>query len=219
MPSKRKDGSKSKTKGTRPKSGARLPLLQEKGRREKAFEVFLNAYRLSGMKQRSAALAGVSCRAIQKWRQEFPEFEERFEDAHAEYVESLKEEVHRRAVIGWDEPVFQKGECVGTIRKYDSNLLMFLTKQAEPSFRDSSAAAQVNIANTVANNNTINSTHRIIEDADWYGNDAHDLATKAITTHAPSAALTSEIQTTGLRETLEQNSNGNAGSIEGARIA
>jgi hypothetical protein len=48
----------------------------------------------------------------------------------------LVAEAWRRAVDGWEEPVFQKGEEVGRVRKFDSLLLMFLIKQRDPSFRE-----------------------------------------------------------------------------------
>lgn len=40
-----------------------------------------------------------------------------------------------RFVDGWDEPVFYKGEQIGTIRRFDNTIGMFLIKQADPSFR------------------------------------------------------------------------------------
>lgn len=209
---------KSRVKGKRKKSGARLPALEEKGRREKAFEVFLASYRITGKVQRSAALAGVSCRAIQKWRQEFPEFEEEFRESHIAWVEHLKTEIYRRAVEGWDEPVYQKGELVGTVRKFDSKLLMYLTSQADPSFRTIQPAAQVNIANALTTTtNNIHGNVTIIEDSDWYGNKAHNMAAEAATAHLTDSSLTSEIQTSRLRETVEQDGNGDAGGTAGAR--
>lgn len=209
---------KSRTKGTRKKSGSKLPLLEEKGRRDKAFEVFLRAYSMTGKVQHSAALAGVSCRAIQKWRREIPEFEEQFQVAHIEWVEVLKTEIHRRAVEGWDEPVFYKGDCCGTVRKYDSKLLMYLTSQADPSFRTIQPAAQVNIANAVSSTtNNIHGDVTIIEREDWYGNEAHNLAAKAPAAHLADTAVSGEIQASRLREAVEQDGDGIVSSTEGAR--
>lgn len=215
MPSKRKNGTKSKQKGSRPKSGSRLPALEEKGRRDKAFEVFLKAYSRTGRKHDSAEMAGVSCRSIQKWRDEFPEFEEAFQSAHGKWADLLKSEVFRRAVDGWEEPVYYKGEMVGTIRKYDSNLLMFLMKQADSSFKEN-YQTQVNVANRV-NQTTIHGNVTIIEDSDWYGNRAHDMASEAVTAQSPGAHVPCEVQVVGLRETVEQDGNDDVGGTEGAR--
>lgn len=215
MPSKRKDGTKSRAKGTRPKSGSRLPALEEKGRREKAFEVFLSAYRKTGKKQDSAELAGVSCRAIQKWRDEYPDYEERFQEAHQAWVEVLTTEAFRRGVEGWDEPVYQKGGLVGTVKKFDSYLLMQLLKKADPSFKESGNTS-VSVANQV-NQTTIHGNVTIIEDSDWYGNKAHDMAAEAIAAHSSVPLVGCEVQAAGSRETLEQDGCNDASGSSGAR--
>jgi hypothetical protein len=51
------------------------------------------------------------------------------EDYRAEVRAS---EAHKRAVDGWKEPVFWKGEPVGSIRKFDNRLLEFLMKADDP---------------------------------------------------------------------------------------
>jgi len=55
-----------------------------------------------------------------------------FEDGR----DSLVEVATCRFVDGWEEPVYQKGELVGFIRKYDNRLGEFLIKQRDPTFRD-----------------------------------------------------------------------------------
>jgi hypothetical protein len=40
----------------------------------------------------------------------------------------LEAEARRRAVQGWDEPVFHQGRKVGTIRKYSDRMLEILLK-------------------------------------------------------------------------------------------
>ena len=44
----------------------------------------------------------------------------------------LEDEARRRAVDGVDEPVFQQGKQVGTIRKHSDTLLIFLLKGIRP---------------------------------------------------------------------------------------
>lgn len=64
-------------------------------------------------------------------------FKAAFDESYKAGTEALIDEAKRRAVEGWDEPKFNKdGERVGTIRKYDSTLLMFLIKQRDPSYRE-----------------------------------------------------------------------------------
>ncbi len=61
-----------------------------------------------------------------------------WEEAREEAADHLEDEARRRAVDGWDEPVYGSGGTgvgtveVGTIRKYDSTLLIFLLKGARP---------------------------------------------------------------------------------------
>lgn len=52
-----------------------------------------------------------------------PEFAAAWADALQEACGSVEMEIHRRAVEGWEEPVYQKGELVGTVTKYSDRLL------------------------------------------------------------------------------------------------
>lgn len=64
------------------------------------------------------------------------EFAAAFDEARECGIEVLKDEAHRRAYDGVEEPVFYQGEEVARIRKYSDTLLMFLIKQADPSYRE-----------------------------------------------------------------------------------
>ena len=72
------------------------------------------------------------------------------EDFAAQWREALEEgsdlldaEARRRAVTGIDEPVFYKGEVVGSITKYSDSLLMFLLRAHRPQmFRDGGKVEQ-----------------------------------------------------------------------------
>ncbi len=55
-----------------------------------------------------------------------------FSFARQQAVEVLEIEARRRAVDGWEEPVYQGGELVGTKRKFSDILLIFLLKAANP---------------------------------------------------------------------------------------
>jgi hypothetical protein len=82
------------------------------------------------------------------WLQDDPEYAAAFTQADEEATERLIEEVHRRGFLGWEEPVtYQGGFCYEklangrkkqvAIRKFDSNLAMFLLKAKRPEqFRD-----------------------------------------------------------------------------------
>jgi len=70
--------------------------------------------------------------------------------------ELRESEAHERAVEGWDEPVYQRGAQVGSIRRFDNRLLEFLLKADNPGkYREQS---QVNIQNNVVS--TVVEFHR-----------------------------------------------------------
>lgn len=61
-----------------------------------------------------------------------PEFAAAWSDALQEACANVESEIHRRAVEGWEEPVFQRGELVGTITKYSDRLLELRAKGLMP---------------------------------------------------------------------------------------
>lgn len=185
--------------------------------RSEKMATFLNCYKVTGRVNESCYLSRVDRTTLRKWQETYPDFVEEYEQAEQCYLESLEKEVHRRGVEGWDEPVYQMGMKVGSKRKYDSTLLLALLKSKKPEYRDGTS---VNIANAISNQTTnINGNVTIIEDADWYGNDAHDLAAEASASHAASPVVPGEVQTTGVRKTVEQNGNGDDGGVKRTRKA
>ena len=59
-------------------------------------------------------------------------------DAKEAAADVLEGEGFRRAVRGWDEPVFYEGRRVGSKRRYSDQLLTLLLKAARPDkFRES----------------------------------------------------------------------------------
>src|SRR5262249_47984425 len=63
-------------------------------------------------------------------------FRDQMQDAYDQGTDLIRDEIRRRAVDGWDEPVFQKGELVGHIRRYDSRLLELEAKKRDPGYRE-----------------------------------------------------------------------------------
>lgn len=86
------------------------------------------------MKLAACEAAGITLSSLAKARAQDVEFEEDFNTAITAYKESLEVEAHRRAVDGWDEPVFSPkfGDQIGTVRKYDSRLLETLLRANIP---------------------------------------------------------------------------------------
>lgn len=71
-------------------------------------------------------------RCLYVWKQNDPVFAEGWRAAIEQSCDMLEEEAIRRGVEGWDEEVYQKGQLVGTVRKYDPNLLMRLMAGRRP---------------------------------------------------------------------------------------
>lgn len=98
---------------------------------------FLNTLALTGNVTRAADEAGVNRRTAYEWREGWPEFAAAWRDAIEQATDALEAEARRRAVEGWDEPVFHKGERTGVIRKYSDRMLEILLKGHRPAFRES----------------------------------------------------------------------------------
>jgi hypothetical protein len=123
------------------------PLPAERRRRKippKAREQFLEAL-AAGWSVRHAAT--LTTHAFQRWY-ELRAADEGFAEGWAQAVEQgtqmLEDEARRRAVDGVDEPIFQKGELAGHVRRYSDNLLMFLLRGRRPALYRESAAVELN---------------------------------------------------------------------------
>lgn len=91
--------------------------------------------------RRACIEAGVGRSWAYTRREADPEFKKMWDDAYAEGADVYKDECRRRAVEGVEEPVFYQGEVCGAVRRYSDTLLIFITKQRDPSFRDNSTVA------------------------------------------------------------------------------
>ena len=98
---------------------------------------FLKAYAKCGVISRAAVMAKMERRAHYTWMQDDPDYPELFREAHEQAVDVLETEAVRRAVDGYEKPVWHKGVQVGTERKYSDTLLIFLMKGNKPEkYRD-----------------------------------------------------------------------------------
>lgn len=92
----------------------------------------LAAYAQTGNVSAAAKLAEVSRRSHYEWLARDKRYAAAFEEAVDEAADRLETEARRRAVSGVADPVFYKGEKVGSIQKYSDTLLIFLLKGARP---------------------------------------------------------------------------------------
>lgn len=96
--------------------------------------------------------AGVVQSSAYRRRQNDEAFRRAWNEACDIGTRLLEQEAQRRAYRGVEEPVFQKGEIVGHVRKYSDTLLIFLLKARKPEkYRE--GAEDVGRGNTVININ------------------------------------------------------------------
>lgn len=99
---------------------------------------WLEAFELTANVTEACQATGIARKTAYNHREQFPEFKDAWLRAEAVAADKLEREAWRRAVEGWEEPVFGSlgnnsgsGE-VGRIRKYDSTMLIFLLKGHKP---------------------------------------------------------------------------------------
>lgn len=98
---------------------------------------FLEVFAEWGIVKRAATAAGVSHTTVYRRKEASQAFAEAFDEAEELSTQRMEEEAFRRAVVGWEEPVFYQGDEVAQVRKYDTTLLIFMLKARRPeTYRD-----------------------------------------------------------------------------------
>ena len=97
-----------------------------------AREQFLAQLRRGLPVSAAATIAKCGRPTVYTWREENVEFRKAWDDAYAEGGDAIELEAWRRAMLGWDEPVYQTGKMVGTIARYSERLLDRLLKGRKP---------------------------------------------------------------------------------------
>lgn len=105
----------------------------------RAQERFLRALMKHGRFAQACSEAGVAISTMAFHRRRNPDFARAVSDAQEFWKDQIEAEIQRRALEGWDEPVFGgrfKDELVGHVRRYDSALLQLLAKRHIAEYRD-----------------------------------------------------------------------------------
>ncbi len=97
---------------------------------------FLSHYAHTAVLYKSAHAANLCTQTIRSNILNDPEFANEVEQAKQQYAELLESEVHRRGVVGIDEPIFYRGKEVGVVRKYSDRMLALQVKRFCPEYRD-----------------------------------------------------------------------------------
>ena len=95
-------------------------------------ELVLKAYATHGTLEAAAQAAGTSRRTIARLLAKDERFRARMDEAREVFVDSLEEEVDRRAFEGVERPVFQGGKLVGHVREFSDRLAELRLKALRP---------------------------------------------------------------------------------------
>lgn len=86
----------------------------------------------SGIVLQACEAVGVDYSSVTTAREQDANFNRRWVEALEMAADRLEEEVHRRAVRGWDEPVFYQGAKVGESHRYSDRLLELMIRAKRP---------------------------------------------------------------------------------------
>jgi hypothetical protein len=101
--------------------------------RRKWEAAFLEQLRLTANVSEAAKTAKIGRVTAYDHRNRDPEFRAKWDEACETAIDSLEREAWRRAIEGYEEPVFYQGNQVSTIRKFSDRLLEILLRAKRPS--------------------------------------------------------------------------------------
>jgi hypothetical protein len=99
-------------------------------------ERFLKVYAETGTIGKACKAASISRQTIANWRRDSKQFAQAFEDATADYCDSLEDAATKLGRDGYEEPVYQGGQFVGNKRKYVPSLLALLLRGNVAKFKE-----------------------------------------------------------------------------------
>jgi hypothetical protein len=110
------------------------PAQRHDGLTPERQRIFFETLAATGSVSRAAKACGLSRQALyaHRNRADVPAFREAWDVAMSCAINILGDIAFDRAVDGVEEPVFWKGEQVGTRRRYNDNLLMTLLRVRDP---------------------------------------------------------------------------------------
>ena len=90
-----------------------------------------------GQVGKSARLASIDPQTHYNWLRADPIYKEAFAAAQQRSLDVIEQEIIRRGVKGYKEPLVYQGKLTGQhVRRYSDLLLMFLAKRRDPQYRD-----------------------------------------------------------------------------------
>lgn len=90
--------------------------------------VFLAQLNLAPNVAAACRAANIDRTTAYSHKQDDPEFSAAWDQALELSLDEAEGELHRRAVLGYEKPVYQGGELVGHLQEYSDTLLIFMLK-------------------------------------------------------------------------------------------
>ena len=120
--------------GAKPANTSASPAIRHDGLTAERQRIFLETLAATGSVGRAAKACGLSRQALyaHRNRADVPAFREAWEVALSCSVAVLADAAFERAIDGVEEPVFWKGEQVGTRQRYNDKLLIALLRARDP---------------------------------------------------------------------------------------
>jgi hypothetical protein len=132
-----RDGAKSLQKGGNiqgcGEGGGRAFEHLDDVKKRRVLQHYINS---GGQVGKSCRLAGISPQTHYNWLQADPDYKAAYLEAQERSLDVIEQEIIRRGVKGFKEPIIYQGKITGTVRRYSDNLLMFLAKRRDPLYRD-----------------------------------------------------------------------------------
>jgi hypothetical protein len=98
----------------------------------------------------ACAAVGYSYNSAYLYRKADPAFDAAWDDANEAAIQRMEREADRRAVEGYDKPVFHNGVVVGTERQFSDTLLIFRLKAKRPEVYRERAEVAVTVTDEIA---------------------------------------------------------------------
>lgn len=95
-------------------------------------EAFLQAIETGSEDKEACEYAGITLSGMRGRRRSDPEFDEAYRIARENRKEAYRMAAKRRAIDGWKEPVFYRGDVVGYRMQYSDRMLELLLKAEDP---------------------------------------------------------------------------------------
>lgn len=95
----------------------------------KRLALFAEELKKHGNVSRAAEQIGMARRYLYSLRETHPELKAVWDDSVETFLDVCDSECTKRAVLGWDEPVYQGGQKVGDIHKASDRLLEFILER------------------------------------------------------------------------------------------